>query len=167
VRVAGEADGDNREEAVDLPGVVRTGGSRADQADAAGLQAHRYWPSHAVRLHRFELLPSEYDLTVTLYYEYMPRTLREYLMESQLRGEELTERQLFSIIYGVETGLQSLAAAGIQHGCINLETVLFKNGLFKITDISSTTRTPPSTQTSLPTNWSCRAVAISSCPRSC
>jgi hypothetical protein len=41
-------------------------------------------------LHRFDISPSEYDLTVTLFYEYMPRTLREYLMESSLKGEELT-----------------------------------------------------------------------------
>jgi serine/threonine protein kinase len=72
----------------------------------------------------------------------MPKTLREYIEEMSIRGEDFSEKQLFNIIYGVETGLQTLYGMGIPHGCLNLETILFKNSIFKITDISSTTSTP-------------------------
>lgn len=92
-----------------------------------------------MRLHKFEIEETEYDLGVSLFYEFMPRTLREHIEEMSLRGEEFSEKQLFSIIYGVETGLQTLSGLGIAHGCINLETILLKNNLFKITDVSSTT----------------------------
>lgn len=51
---------------------------------------------------------------------------------------------------------------GIAHGCLNLETILFKNNFFKITDISSTTSKRVSIQTSLPTSWCCRATGSSS-----
>lgn len=50
----------------------------------------------------------------------MPKTLREYIEEMNIRGEDFTEKQLFSIVYGVEAGLQSLYNLGISHGCLNL-----------------------------------------------
>lgn len=98
-----------------------------------------------MRLHKFEIEETEYDLGVNLFYEFMPKTLREYIEEMSMRSEDFSEKQLFSIIYGVETGLQTLYNMGISHGCLNLETILFKNNLFKITDISSTTSTCLST----------------------
>lgn len=90
VSVGGEAAGDHREEAGARRRYRRPGQAGAAEEDADWLQACGYIWGDAVRLHRFEISPSEYDLTVTLFYEYMPRTLREYLMESSLRGEELT-----------------------------------------------------------------------------
>ena len=92
-----------------------------------------------VRLHKYQISRTQYDLSITLYYQFMPRTLREYLDQLTMKGQEMGEKQLFSLIYGVESGLLALEELGIAHGCINLQTILFKNNIFKITDVSSTT----------------------------
>lgn len=82
-----------------------------------------------------------YEVHVSLFYEFMPRTLREYLLDLKLRGEEMNEKGLFGLIYGVELGLQALYNLGATHNCVNLDTILCRNGYFKITDVSATTST--------------------------
>jgi hypothetical protein len=94
-----------------------------------------------------------------LFYEFMPRSLREVLEEMRVKEEEMGEKQLFGLIYGVEEGLNALYNMRATHNCVNLDTILCKNGFYKITDISATTCTLPSIKTSHPTSWSSRALA--------
>ena len=82
----------------------------------------------------------------------MPRTLKDYLEEVEQKREELSEKQLFNLIYGVENALQTLYGMNITHGCVNLETILIKNHIFKLTDISSTTSKHLTIQISPPMN---------------
>jgi hypothetical protein len=114
-----------------------------------------------VRLLKFDIHRQEYNLAISLYYEYVPKTLRECLEELQFRGEEFTEKQLFGVVYGVEDGLVALAEAGISHGCANLETVVSRNGVFKVTDVSSTTCRCGLMQICRRMSWCCRATASS------
>jgi hypothetical protein len=51
----------------------------------------------------------------------------------------MTEKQIFALIYGVEDGLKTLYDIGAFHNCINLDTILCRNGYFKVTDVSATT----------------------------
>lgn len=74
-----------------------------------------------------------------MHYEYVPKTLRDRCQELRARAQEFSERELFSLIYGVEAGLLELAKNNIQHNCLNLDTIVCKNNIYKITDVSSTT----------------------------
>lgn len=76
-----------------------------------------------------------------MHYEYIPKTLRDRCHELQARAQEFSERELFSLIYGVEAGLLELAKSNIHHNCLNLDTIMCKNNIYKITDVSSTTCT--------------------------
>lgn len=87
------------------------------------------------------MIPSHYEVRVLMYYEYMPRSLREFLAELTVKEEEMAEKQLFGLIYGVEGGLQALKELGATHNCVNLDTILCKGGFFKLTDVSATTCT--------------------------
>ena len=51
----------------------------------------------------------------------------------------MNEKQIFGLIYGVEDGLYALYEIGATHNCINLDTILCRNGYFKVTDVSATT----------------------------
>lgn len=48
---------------------------------------------------------------------------------------------LSNLMKGVEAGLTALYEAGIHHGCISMDSILYDNGIYKITDVSSTTCT--------------------------
>ena len=43
-----------------------------------------------------------------MFYEYVPKTLRNRIEEMHIKSCPFSERELFAIIYGVETALQEL-----------------------------------------------------------
>ena len=55
--------------------------------------------------------------------------------------KRISENEISNIILGVEQALQELYHIGIGHRCINFETVLCFNSLYKLSDISMVTCT--------------------------
>ena len=98
-------------------------------------------PLTPVKLQKYDVVQEEYGFKVTMFYEYIPKTLRDRAEELRMAGKDFSERELFAIIYGIESALFKLNELEIKHSCINLDTVMCKNNFYKITDVSSTTCT--------------------------
>ncbi len=90
-------------------------------------------------LRKFKVHREYNQIKVKTYYEYIPKTLEDVIVEKSVKKDEFTERELLNLIYGVETGLKVLYFNQIKHGCINMETILYSNNTYKITDVSTTT----------------------------
>ena len=78
-----------------------------------------------------------------MHYEYVPLTLAERVESWRILHRQPSEAELSNLLLGVEAALRQLYALGIGHRCVNLETVLCWQSLYKLTDISMLTCTYP------------------------
>lgn len=62
----------------------------------------------AVKLQKYEIKQEEYGFKVTMFYQYIPKTLKDRVEELKLVGKDFSERELFAVLYGVESALFKL-----------------------------------------------------------
>lgn len=89
------------------------------------------------------LADQEYGFKTTMFYEYLPKSLRDRIGDVRDERKIFLEREIVALISGIETALDTFAKFKIKHCCINLDTILLKNNTYKLSDVSATTCKKP------------------------
>lgn len=97
----------------------------------------------AAKLVSYAVSPDEYLLNVEMRYEYVSSTLADRVQRWQLQGRSPTESELSNLLLSVETALGKLYEEGVGHRCVNFQTVLCFNSMYKLTDMSMITCSCP------------------------